>query len=124
MKNAAWGIALASLAFASAAQAALHPFYQRNKEIQAILDDAGVKSRVETYRQPPFGKLPSSGLVDGVSWAGNVRNGSRYLVKSGNCSVFVTIAYKDVLEPIPGPVDFDVYTERQMTCEENEPMAQ
>jgi hypothetical protein len=88
----AFAAGVLALACATAAQAALPPYYQRSRELQAILDDAEVG---EKLRQAPIDRIERVGE-------------DRYQVQAGGCRLDVRIVGTPSPGGRPGPRPFKV----------------
>ena len=91
---AAFPLAAVALGLAAtAAVAALPPYWQSAREISAIVDDPRVHDAL-AYEEP----------IVSVSNVGE----DVYLLKTARCSVTVTIIDKPDAEPLVGPRQFDL----------------
>ncbi len=108
-------VALTVLAIGSVASAALPPYEQRFREIEAVIKldttESAVTAQVATSRG-------GSGVVDGVTWKHALRGligGNVYLVKSGTCELAVTVQY-DVKPGLAGPPELKLTAAKEMSC--------
>lgn len=112
---------LAALFVSVAVQAALPPYWKRNREMKAILEEQGIADIVQDNKY--VGK--SSRLLDGVKFVSvqypsieGDAGATIYEVQSGKCKLLV-YAIPD-LTPTPfgwaGPQKFYLTWQREMTC--------
>lgn len=92
---------------------ALHPYDERVREINLVLDSEAVRNIVSSEKYD--GK--ASGIIDSVT-----RGPEKYLypiyhVRSGQC--YLTVTFSDnTPEGLIGPPQYDVHPAKEMKCKE------
>jgi hypothetical protein len=110
-------LAVFGVLFATLAQAALPPYYDRTRTIKAIVDDSRVETAITDVRFRRY----STGQIDSVRYLGYTNSYSRYQVQTGRCVLDVNVRVVSETGPdghlIAGPGKLELAVARSLRCQ-------